>query len=92
MLKKQIRVILLVSFLLLSFGLTTQSATPKDVLVIKIAEPKSMDPATVTVVNVFRILMNVYDGLVRYRSGTLDVEPGLAESWTISDDGRVYTF
>ncbi len=92
MLKKQIRVILLVSFLLLSFGLTTQSATPKDVLVIKIVEPKSMDPATVTVVNVFRILMNVYDGLVRYRSGTLDVEPGLAESWTISDDGKVYTF
>ena len=92
MLKKQIRVMLLVSFLLLSFGLTTQSATPKDVLVIKIVEPKSMDPATVTVVNVFRILMNVYDGLVRYRSGTLDVEPGLAESWTISDDGKVYTF
>ena len=92
MLKKQIRVILLVSFLLLSFGLTTQSATPKDVLVIKIVEPKSMDPATVTVVNVFRILMNVYDRLVRYRSGTLDVEPGLAESWTISDDGKVYTF
>ena len=92
MLKKQIRVILLVSFLLLSFGLTTQSATPKDVLVIKIVEPKSVDPATVTVVNVFRILMNVYDGLVRYRSGTLDVEPGLAESWTISDDGKVYTF
>ena len=92
MLKKQIRVILLVSFLLLSFGLTTQSATPKDVLVIKIVEPKSMDPATVTVVNVFRILMNVYDGLVRYRSGTLDVDPDLAESWTISDHGKVYTF
>ena len=92
MLKKQIRVILLVSFLLLSFGLTTQSATPKDVLVIKIVEPKSMDPATVTAVNDFRILMNVYYGLVRYLSGTLDVDPDLAESWTISDHGKVYTF
>ena len=93
MLKKQIRVMLLVSFLLLSFGLTTQAATPKDVLAVaKIAEPKSMDPATVTAVNNFRILMNVYYGLVRYRSGTLDVEPGLAESWTISDHGKVYTF
>ena len=51
-----------------------------------------MDPATVTAVNDFRILMNVYDGLVRYRSGTLDVELGLAESWTISDHGKVYTF
>ena len=48
-----------------------------------------MDPATVTAVNDFRILMNVYDGLVRDRSGTFEVEPGLAESWTISDDGKV---
>ena len=95
MLKKQIRVMLLVSFLLLSFGLTTQAATSKDVLVVaKIAEPKSMDPATVTAVNDFRILMNVYYGLVRvrYLSGTLDVDPDLAESWTISDHGKVYTF
>jgi peptide/nickel transport system substrate-binding protein len=36
--------------------------------------------------------MNVYDGLVRYKSGTLEVEPALAESWTISDDGKTYTF
>ena len=55
-------------------------------VVAQTAEPKSMDPATVTAVNDFRILMKLYDGLVRYRSGTLEVEPGLAESWTISDD------
>ena len=36
--------------------------------------------------------MNVYDGLVRYASGTLEVEPALASDWTISDDGTVYTF
>src|SRR5690606_17599180 len=46
----------------------------------------------VTAVNDFRILMNVYEGLVRYRSGTLEVEPALAENWDISDDGTVYTF
>ena len=77
-------------FVVLSLGLSTQVATPKDLLIVaQIAEPKSMDPATVTAVNDFRILMNVYDGLVRDRSGTLEVEPGLAESWTISDDGKV---
>ena len=93
MLKKMMRMWLLACFVLLSFGLSAQAATPKDELVVaQIAEPKSMDPATVTAVKVFRILMNVYDGLVRYRSGTLKVEPGLAESWTISDDGKVYTF
>ena len=79
MLKKMMRMWLLASFVLLSFGLNAQAATPKDVLVVaQIAEPKSMDPATETAVNDFWILMNVYDGLDRYRSGTVEVEPGLA--------------
>ncbi|MBW2427739.1 MAG: ABC transporter substrate-binding protein, partial [Deltaproteobacteria bacterium] len=43
----------------------TQANTPRDVLVVgQVAEPKSLDPATVTAVNDFRILMNIYDGLV----------------------------
>ena len=67
--------------------------TPPGVLIVgQIAEPKSLDPDTVTAVNDFRILFNVYDGLVRYKSGTLEVEPALAESWEISEDGTVYTF
>jgi len=67
--------------------------TPPGVLVVgQIAEPKSLDPHAVTAVNDFRILMNVYDGLVRYKDGTLEVEPALAESWTISDGGTTYTF
>lgn len=67
--------------------------TPPGVLVVgQIAEPKSLDPHAVTAVNDFRILMNIYDGLVRYKDGTLQVEPALAESWTISDDGKTYTF
>ena len=84
------RMWLLASFALLSFWFNAQAATPKDVLVVaQTAEPNSMDPATVTAVNDFRILINVYGGLVRDRSGTLEVEPGLAESWTISDYGKV---
>lgn len=67
--------------------------TPPGVLVVgQIAEPQSMDPHAVTAVNDFRILMNVYDGLVRYSAGTLEVEPALATSWAISEDGKTYTF
>ena len=67
--------------------------TPPGVLVVgQIAEPQALDPHAVTAVNDFRILMNVYDGLVRYASGTLEVEPSLATSWEISEDGTVYTF
>jgi len=67
--------------------------TPPNVLIVgQIAEPQSLDPHTVTATNDFRILVNIYDGLVRYKDGTLEVEPALAESWTISDDGKTYRF
>lgn len=34
---------------------------------------------------------NIYDGLLRY-SPKLEPLPGLAESWTITDEGKTYTF
>ncbi|MCJ8518730.1 peptide/nickel transport system substrate-binding protein [Pseudorhizobium tarimense] len=72
---------------------SAQAQTPPNVLIVgQIAEPKSLDPHAVTATNDFRILVNLYDGLVRYKDGTLEVEPSLAETWTISDDGKTYTF
>jgi len=81
--------------LALSFGASDPAfaQTPPGVLIVgQIAEPKALDPAAVTAVNDFRILMNVYDGMVRYRDGTLEVEPALASDWEISEDGTEYTF
>lgn len=67
--------------------------TPPNVIVVgQIAEPQSLDPHAVTAVNDFRILVNVYDGLVRFADGSLEVEPSLAESWEIAEDGLTYTF
>jgi peptide/nickel transport system substrate-binding protein len=77
----------------LSLGGAAQAQTPPNVLVVgQIAEPQSLDPHVVTAANDFRILVNLYDGLVRNKSGTLEVEPALATDWTISDDGLTYTF
>ena len=70
-----------------------RAAIPSDTLVIgQLAEPRSLDPATVTAANDFRILANVFEGLVRYRPGSLEVEPALAERWEILDGGRAYVF
>ena len=72
---------------------SAQAQVPLDVLVVgQVAEPATMDPHVATAVNDFRILVNIYEGLVRYAPGTLEVEPALAESWEISEDGTVYTF
>lgn len=71
----------------------TLAQTPPDVLVVgQIAEPQSLDPQVSTAANDFRITTNIFEGLVRFKDGTLEVEPALATDWTISDDGLVYTF
>ncbi|MFP4011899.1 MAG: ABC transporter substrate-binding protein [Spirochaetaceae bacterium] len=38
------------------------------------------------------IMYHMYEGLVRYADDELNVEPSLAESWEVSDDGTVWTF
>jgi peptide/nickel transport system substrate-binding protein len=38
------------------------------------------------------VFSNVYDVLVRVDKGGTKLEPGLAESWTVSSDGLTYTF
>jgi peptide/nickel transport system substrate-binding protein len=81
------------SLAVVGLGLPARAETPPGVLIVgQIAEPKALDPHAVTAANDFRILANMYDGLVRFADGTLTPEPALAESWTVSEDGLTYTF
>ena len=38
------------------------------------------------------VVTNVYEGLVQYGNNTTTIVPDLAQSWTVSADGRTYTF
>lgn len=58
----------------------------------QVAEPQSLDPQVATAANDSRILVNIYEGLVRNSDGSLKLEPALAESWNVSEDGLTYTF
>ena len=51
----------------------------------------SLDPHAHAVTFTIGFLGNVYEGLVR-RGADLKIEPALAESWTVSDDAKVWTF
>src|SRR5215470_5104016 len=55
-------------------------------------EAVQLDPAVITDGISARITRQVYDGLVKYKGATTDVEPALAEKWDVSADGRVWTF
>jgi peptide/nickel transport system substrate-binding protein len=54
-------------------------------------DPVGLDPHITNATATRNMLENVYDTLVMFDS-SLQIVPGLAESWTASDDGLVWTF
>jgi len=56
------------------------------------AEPQDLDPQVVTGVPENRIINALFEGLVAYGPKGQGTVPAAAASWTISDDGLVYTF
>jgi peptide/nickel transport system substrate-binding protein len=56
------------------------------------ADSQKLDPADVDDGESIKVLSNICEGLVRFKTGTTVIEPCLATSWTISPDGLVYTF
>ena len=54
-------------------------------------DPPTLDPHVTTDATSAQIIVEVFGGLVTI-DPNLDIVPDLAESWDISDDGRVYTF
>ncbi|MDA8251334.1 MAG: ABC transporter substrate-binding protein, partial [Rhodospirillales bacterium] len=54
--------------------------------------PENFNPMINTTGTTFDANKPVYNQLVQFRLGTTEVEPGLAESWEISDGGKVFTF
>src|SRR6187551_3661014 len=56
------------------------------------SEVASVDPAVTTGIPEARMVFALFEGLCRPRADNGQAEPGVAEKWEISDDGRVYTF
>jgi oligopeptide transport system substrate-binding protein len=81
---------------LLSAGLRPSAASAQDGGVIRwslegINDVVSLDPAKASDAQGFTVIGLMYGALVRLNDQLL-VEPDLAESWTISEDGLTYTF
>ncbi|WP_339167727.1 ABC transporter substrate-binding protein [Brevibacillus sp. FSL L8-0520] len=65
---------------------------PKQLIIGRGADTKSLDPIRETDGETFRVTENIYETLVSYEDTNTTVIPGLAESWEISEDGLTYTF
>ncbi len=69
------------------------SAYAKQLIYCSEASPAHFDPGPTTGGNDFDASSRtIYNRLVEFKHGGTDVEPALAESWEISDDGLTYTF
>jgi oligopeptide transport system substrate-binding protein len=55
------------------------------------SEPPSLDPAAAQDNNSFTVLAAVLEGLTRLDENA-QVQPGVAKDWTVSEDGKTYTF
>jgi len=74
-----------------AIGFST-AAAPKILVYAKGADPRGLDPAYVDDGESAKIIVNIYDTLVKYKQGGTAIEPDLATSWTQSPDGLVWTF
>ncbi|QIW15385.1 peptide transporter [Pasteurellaceae bacterium RH1A] len=69
-------------------------AAPANTLVNCIATPPmKLSPAIINDANDFNASsQQVYNRLVEFKAGKIEVEPGLAERWEVSEDGLTYLF
>ncbi len=69
--------------------------TAADVQEITLAitrDPEFLDPAHLSWTSAHGVANNIFNGLVKWETGTFDIVPDLAYDWDISEDGRTYTF
>jgi oligopeptide transport system substrate-binding protein len=70
---------------------TTTATITGDSLHLYGTDPYTLDPAIAGESTSIEYIMHIFSGLVRL-DDDMQPEPDLAADWSISDDGRVYTF
>jgi oligopeptide transport system substrate-binding protein len=69
----------------------TRTEPRADLVFLNGAEPETLDPALITGQPEGRIVSSLFEGLTAFDSAA-HAQPGVAEKWDISPDGRVYIF
>ena len=70
----------------------TRNEPRADLVIVNGAEPQSLDPAIMTGEPDLRVVTSIFEGLTRLDPTNALPIPGLAASWDISPDQKVYTF
>jgi oligopeptide transport system substrate-binding protein len=87
----QFRIFILLALAIFA-GSCARAPRPANTLVlVQDADPATLDPAKAYTTNNINLARVLYRGLVDYGAGA-DIVPAVARKWTISPDGKTYTF
>ena len=89
--KKLISIILFISFIFITSCKNNANLSSDTIVINMGAEPLTIDPNLNTLNVVSAMLFHTFESLTKIDSNG-NVAAGMAESWDISEDGRVYTF
>ena len=91
--KKLLAASAIVASLVLTGAANADSPKPGGSIVMTYKDDlATLDPAVGYDWQNWGIIRSLFDGLMDYKPGTTELVPDLAESYTLSDDGRTYTF
>ena len=72
--------------------LALSPASAKTLVYCSEGSPENFSPSINTTGTTFDAVQQIYSNLVEFERGGTQVVPGLAERWTVSPDGKEYTF
>jgi dipeptide transport system substrate-binding protein len=72
--------------------LAAAPAAAKTMVFCSEGNPEALNPQIVTTTTGMNAGLPMFNNLVEFRSGSSTIVPGLAESWTVSEDAKEYAF
>ncbi|WP_018236196.1 ABC transporter substrate-binding protein [Ensifer sp. BR816] len=81
----------ILSVISLAFAGPTASAESDALVVANGSQPPSLDPHVSTATTTNILARNIFETLLTL-DANMQIQPGLAESWNVSEDGRTYRF
>ena len=78
--------------LVMAWTVAAQGSEPLTLNINLGTDPPTLDPALATDTTSLTVIEQLFIGLVDLDDETAEVRPELANSWTVSPDGTVYTF
>ena len=78
--------------LVTALAVAASPAAAKTLVFCSEGSPEALNPQMVTTTTGMNASRPLFNNLVEFAPGTVRLEPSLAESWTVSDDGLSYTF